>query len=98
MLAPSHPPSDSRSIRGGYRGRGQRPHYTYCNRPGHIRDKRYQLHGCLPRTAHVAQSSDPSTEDQPMSPSQGATLTPRESEEFLHLTHAAKSASIAFVA
>ena len=36
MLAPSHPHSDSRSIRGGYRDRGQRPHCTYCNRSGHI--------------------------------------------------------------
>ena len=39
MLAPSHPLSDSRCICGGHRGRGQRPHCTYCNRPSHIRDK-----------------------------------------------------------
>ena len=31
MLVPSHPRGDSRSIRGGHRGRGQRPHCTYCN-------------------------------------------------------------------
>ena len=54
MLSPSHPLGDSRNIRGGHRGRGQRPHCTYCNRPGHIRDKCYQLHGLPPRTTHVA--------------------------------------------
>ena len=31
-------------------------------------------------------------------PPQGVTLTPGEYEEFLHLTHAAKSASIASIA
>ena len=100
MLAPSHPRGDSRSIRGDHRGRGQRPHYTYCNRPGHIRDKCYQLHGRPPRIAHVAQSSEPPPppiEDQPSSLSQGVTLTPGEYKEFLRLTHAAKSASIASV-
>ena len=56
-----------------------------------------------PRTAHVAQSSKPPLPPplanyQPPSPSQGVTLTPREYEEFLHLTHAAKSAPIAYVA
>ena len=54
MLAPSHPRGDSRNIRGGYQGRGQQPHCTYCNRPSHIRDRCYQLHGHLHRTAHVA--------------------------------------------
>ena len=54
MLAPSPPRSDSRSIRGGHRGRGQRRHCTYCNRPSHIRYKCYQLHGRPPCTAHVA--------------------------------------------
>ena len=98
MLAPSHPHDDSRNIRGGHRGRGQGPHCTYCNRPGHIQDKCYQLHGRLPRTAHVAQSSEPPPEDQPPSPSQGVTLTPGEHAKFIHLTHAAKSASITFVA
>ena len=98
MLAPSHPCDDSQSIRGGYKGRGQPPHCTYCNRPGHIQDKCYQLHGRPPRTAHVAQSSNPPTKDQPSSPSQGVTPTPGEYEEFLHLTHAAKSTSIASVA
>ena len=63
MLAPSHPRDDSWSIHGGCRGRGQRPHCTYCNRSGHIRDRCYQLHGRPPRTANVAQSSDPPTKD-----------------------------------
>ena len=36
MLAPSHPHGDSRSTRGGHRGRGQRPYCTYCNRSGHL--------------------------------------------------------------
>ena len=42
----------------GNRSRGQRPHYTYCNKLGYTRDCCYQLHGRPPRTAHVAQSSD----------------------------------------
>ena len=60
----------------------------------------YQLHGRPSRTIHVAQSSEPPpppTEDQPLPPSQGVTLTPNEYEEFLRLTHAAKSASIASI-
>ncbi|RVW15191.1 hypothetical protein CK203_090708 [Vitis vinifera] len=48
----------SRGGRSGNRGRGQRPHCTYCNKLGHTRDRCYQLHGRPPRTAHVAQSSD----------------------------------------
>ncbi|RVW57293.1 hypothetical protein CK203_079257 [Vitis vinifera] len=40
-------------------GRGQRPQCTYCNKLGHTRDRCYQLHGRPPRTAHIAQSSDP---------------------------------------
>ena len=59
-----------------------------------------KLHGRLPRIAHVVQSSEsppPLVEDQPPPPSQGVTLTPSEYEEFLCLTHAAKSASIASV-
>ncbi|RVW22242.1 Retrovirus-related Pol polyprotein from transposon TNT 1-94 [Vitis vinifera] len=42
--------------RSGTRGRGQRPHCTYCNKLGHTRDRCYQLHGRPPRTAHVVQS------------------------------------------
>ena len=101
MLAPSNPRSNSRSIRGGHRGRGQRPYCTYCNQLGHLRDWCYQLHGRPPRTAHVAQSSElpPSpAEDRPPPLSRGVTLTLGEYEEFLHLTHAAKSSSIAYVA
>ncbi|RVW52982.1 putative mitochondrial protein [Vitis vinifera] len=41
----------SRGGRGGNRGRGQRPHCTYCNKLGHTRDRCYQLHGWPPRTA-----------------------------------------------
>ena len=51
--------TNSRGGRSGNRGRGQRPHCTYCNKLGHTRDRCYQLHGQPPRTAHVAQSSDP---------------------------------------
>ncbi|RVW45241.1 hypothetical protein CK203_067439 [Vitis vinifera] len=50
----------SRGGRSGTRGRGQRPHCTYCNKLGHTRDRCYQLHGRPPRTAHMAQSSDSS--------------------------------------
>ncbi|RVW84207.1 hypothetical protein CK203_045300 [Vitis vinifera] len=50
--------TSSRGGRSGTRGRGQRPHCTYCNKLGHTRDRCYQLHGRPPRTAHVAQSSD----------------------------------------
>ncbi|RVW32653.1 putative mitochondrial protein [Vitis vinifera] len=35
----------SRGGRSGTRGRGQRPHCTYCNKLGHTRDRCYQLHG-----------------------------------------------------
>ncbi|RVW78990.1 Retrovirus-related Pol polyprotein from transposon RE1 [Vitis vinifera] len=41
----------SRGGRSGNRGRGQRPHCTYCNKLGHTRDRCYQLHGRPPRTA-----------------------------------------------
>ncbi|RVW40739.1 Retrovirus-related Pol polyprotein from transposon RE2 [Vitis vinifera] len=37
----------SRGGRSGTRGRGQRPHCTYCNKLGHTRDRCYQLHGSL---------------------------------------------------
>ena len=48
----------SRGGHSGTRGRGQRPHCTYCNKFDHTRDRCYQLHGRPPRTAHMAQSSD----------------------------------------
>ncbi|RVW26551.1 Retrovirus-related Pol polyprotein from transposon RE1 [Vitis vinifera] len=57
----------SRGGRSGNRGRGQRPHCTYCNKLGHTRDRCYQLHGRPPRTAHVAQSSDSQLPQPPSS-------------------------------
>ena len=54
MLSQSHPRGDSQSVRGGNRGRGQRPYCNYYNRPGHIQNRCYQLHGHLPCIAHVA--------------------------------------------
>ncbi|RVW22138.1 hypothetical protein CK203_111314 [Vitis vinifera] len=65
--------TNSRGGRSGNRGRGQRPHCTYCNKLGHTRDRCYQLHGRPPRTAHVAQSSDASASSS--STSQGISLT-----------------------
>ncbi|KAL6323576.1 hypothetical protein AAG906_039164 [Vitis piasezkii] len=47
--------TNSRGGHSGNRGRGQRPHCTYCNKLGHTRDRCYQLHGRPPRIAHVAQ-------------------------------------------
>ena len=46
--------TNSRGGRSGNQSRGQRPHYTYCNKLGHTRDRYYQLHGRPPRNAHVA--------------------------------------------
>ena len=51
--------TNSRGGRSGNWGRGQRPQCTYCNKLGHTRDRCYQLHGRPPRTAHIAQSSNP---------------------------------------
>ncbi|RVX15359.1 Retrovirus-related Pol polyprotein from transposon TNT 1-94 [Vitis vinifera] len=65
----------SRGGRSGTRGRGQRPHCTYCNKLGHTRD-RYQLHGRPPRTAHMAQSSD---SPLPQPPSSSASQTSQAS-------------------
>ncbi|RVW92877.1 Retrovirus-related Pol polyprotein from transposon RE2 [Vitis vinifera] len=47
----------SRGGRSGNRGRGQRPHCTYCNKLGHTRDRCYQLHGRPPCTAHSGNAS-----------------------------------------
>ncbi|KAJ9701000.1 hypothetical protein PVL29_006370 [Vitis rotundifolia] len=85
--------TNSRRGRNGNRGRGQRPHCTYCNKLGHTRDRCYQLHGRPPCTAHVAQSSNP----QPPLPSSSSTsqdisLTDSEYDQ------ATKSASVASVA
>ncbi|RVW36769.1 Retrovirus-related Pol polyprotein from transposon RE1 [Vitis vinifera] len=57
----------SRGGRGGNRGRGQRPHCTYCNKLCHTRNRCYQLHGWPPRTAHVTQSSDSQLPQPPSS-------------------------------
>ncbi|RVW30164.1 Retrovirus-related Pol polyprotein from transposon TNT 1-94 [Vitis vinifera] len=72
-VPPFHPwmmfsQTNSRGGRSGNRGRGQRPHCTYCNKLGHTRDRCYQLHGRPPRTAHVAQSSDPQRLSLPVPP------------------------------
>ena len=61
-----------------------------------------KLHCRPPRNAHLAQSSDHSTSSSSGSGSsstpQGVILTPSEYEEYLHLTQATKSSSIAPVA
>ncbi|RVW12716.1 Retrovirus-related Pol polyprotein from transposon RE1 [Vitis vinifera] len=76
--------TNSRGGRSGNRGRGQRPHCTYCNKLGHTRDRCYQLHGRPPRTAHVAQSSDPQSPQPPSSStSQGISLTDSEYDDYL---------------
>nr|CAN67123.1 hypothetical protein VITISV_040164 [Vitis vinifera] len=45
--------TNSRGGRSGNRGKGQRPHCTYCNKLGHTRDRCYQLHGRPSCTAHT---------------------------------------------
>ena len=89
-----------RGGRSGTRGRGQRPHCSYCNKLGHTRDRCYQLHGHPPRSAHVAQSSD-SDSQSPQTlrscTSQGVPPTDSEYDAFLRY-QAAKSASVASVA
>ena len=96
--------TNSQGGHSGNRGRGQRPHCTYCNKLGHTRDRCYQLHGRPPRTAHVAQSSDPQLPQPPQPPqplsfsiSQGISLTDSEYDDYLRY-QATKSASVAFVA
>ena len=89
-----------RGGRSGNRSRGQRPHYTYCNKLGHTRDRRYQWHGRPPCTAHVAQSFD--SDSQPSqtpssSTSQGIPPTDSEYDDYLRY-QAAKSSSVASVA
>ncbi|RVW53847.1 Retrovirus-related Pol polyprotein from transposon TNT 1-94 [Vitis vinifera] len=64
----------SRGGRSGTRGRGQRPHCTYCNKLGHTRDRCYQLHGRPPRTAHMAQSSDSPLPQPPSSSASQASI------------------------
>ena len=102
MVSQSLSRGDSRGGRGSNRGRGQRPQCTYCHRLGHTHDRCYQLHGRPPRTAHLIQSSDHSACSSSVSGSlstpQGVIITPSEYEEYLRLTQAAKSSSIASVA
>ena len=102
MVSRSHSRSDSRGGHGSNLGRGQRPQCTYCHRLGHTRDRCHQLHGRPPHTAHLAQSSDHSACSSSISGSsstpQGVILTPGEYEEYIRLTQAAKSSSIASVA
>ena len=106
---PSDSPLDSsvlvshtnlRGVRSGNRGRRQRPHYTYCNKLGHTRDRCYQLHGRPPRTAHVAQSSySDSQPPQALSSSTSQGIPPTDSEYDAYLRYqAAKSASVASAA
>ncbi|KAJ9683393.1 hypothetical protein PVL29_019116 [Vitis rotundifolia] len=66
--------TSSRGGRSGTRGRGPRPHCTYCNKLGHTRDRCYQLHGRPPRTAHVAQSSDSPLPQPPSSSASQASV------------------------
>ncbi|RVW65068.1 Retrovirus-related Pol polyprotein from transposon RE1 [Vitis vinifera] len=73
----------SRGGRSGNRGRGQRPHCTYCNKLGHTRDRCYQLHGRPPRTAHVAQSSD---SQLPQPPSSSASQASQAFDLFSSIT------------
>ncbi|RVW90255.1 hypothetical protein CK203_036770 [Vitis vinifera] len=90
--------TNSRGGCSGNRGRGQRPHCTYCNKLGHTHDRCYQLHGRPPRTAHVTQSSDPQPPQPPSSStSQGISLTDSEYDDYLRY-QATKSTSVASVA
>ena len=94
------------NLRGGHSGnrsRGQRPHYTYCNKLGHTRDRCYQLHGQPPRTTHVAQSSNSNSDSDSHSPqtpssstSQGIPPTDSEYDDYLRY-QAVKSTSVASV-
>ena len=102
MVPQSHSRSDSQGGQGSNRGKGQRPHRTYCHRLAHTRDRCYQLHGRPPHNAHLARSSDhpPSSSSISRSSSvpQGVILMPDEYEVYLRLTQATKSDSIASIA
>ncbi|RVW57754.1 hypothetical protein CK203_114123 [Vitis vinifera] len=90
--------TNSRGGRSGNRGRGQRPHCTYCNKLGHTCDQCYQLHGRPPHTTHVTQSFDPQLPQSPSSStSQGISLTDSEYDDYLRY-QATKSASVTSVA
>ena len=102
MVSQSHSRSDSRGGRSSNRGGGQRPQCTYCHMLGRTRDRCYQLYGRPPRTAHLARSSNHSACSSSVlrssSTPQAVILTPGEYEEYLRLTQATKSSSIAYVA
>ncbi|RVW28752.1 Retrovirus-related Pol polyprotein from transposon RE1 [Vitis vinifera] len=90
--------TNSRGGLSGNRGRGQRPHCTYCNKLGHTRDRCYQLHGRPPRIAHMAQSSNPQLPQPPSSStSQGISLTDSKYDDYLRY-QATKSAFVTSVA
>ena len=101
---PSDSTSDSSVLvsqtnpRGGHnanRGRGKRPHCTYCNKLGHTLDRSYQLHGRPPRTAHVPQSSSSHPPQPPSSStSQGIPPTNSEYDDYLRY-QTTKSAFVA---
>ena len=89
--------TNSRGGHSGNWGRGQRPQCTYCNKLGHTRDRCYQLHGWPPRTAHIAQSTDPllsRPDSAASSTSQIITLTGSDYDAYLRYL-AATSASVA---
>ncbi|RVW26749.1 hypothetical protein CK203_108380 [Vitis vinifera] len=73
---------------------------SYCNKLGHTRDRCYRLHGRPPRTAHIAQSSDPllfQPNSAASSTSQSITLTSSDYDVYLQY-QATTSASVASVA
>ncbi|RVW80408.1 hypothetical protein CK203_042267 [Vitis vinifera] len=66
----------SRGGRSGTRGRGQRPHCTYCNKLGQLAIVAISYMEDPPRTAHMAQSSD---SPLPQPPSSSASQTSQAS-------------------
>ncbi|RVW77211.1 Retrovirus-related Pol polyprotein from transposon RE1 [Vitis vinifera] len=66
----------SRGGRSGTRGRGQRPHCTYCNKLGHTRDRCYHYMEDLLALPIMAQSSD---SPLPQPPSSSASQTSQAS-------------------
>ena len=99
MVSMSQSRSDSKGGRGITRGRGQCPQCTYRHRLGHTCDRCYQLHGRPPCTAHLAQSFDHLTSSSSISRSsptpQGVVIMPNEYEDYLCITQADRSSTIA---
>ncbi|RVW29881.1 Retrovirus-related Pol polyprotein from transposon RE1 [Vitis vinifera] len=79
--------TNSRGGRSGNRGKGQHPHYTYCNKLGHTCDRYYKLHGRPPRTAHVAQSFDPQSPQPPSHQSASVAFVAQTGNASTCLTH-----------